>query len=127
MHHSSQRDNCFFVYFQLLVIWQGVVFYRRTVVVLTTIVVVVAPKNSPQDCFLNVATVLKEIITYLTEYSKTPKPSRFSGFCLCLVFCFGANLVQIILKCYDTRNVIVLLLYPISSKYVTAQTTQSKY
>ena len=36
-------------------------------------------------------------------------------------------LVQIILKDYDTRNVIALLLYPIPSKYVTAQTTQSKY
>ena len=51
---------------------------------------------------------LKEIITYLTEYSKTPKPSRFSGFSFHLKIYLGANLVQIILKGYDTRNVIVI-------------------
>ena len=57
------------------------------------------------------------------NYQKTPIPSRFSGFSFCLKICLGANLVQIILKGYDTRNVIALLLYPIPSKYVTAQTT----
>jgi len=30
--------------------------------------------------------------------NSSPKPSRFSGFSLCSDFCFGANLVQIILK-----------------------------
>ncbi|MBE6928589.1 MAG: hypothetical protein E7467_08955 [Ruminococcaceae bacterium] len=42
--------------------------------------------------------VLQEIICYLSEHSKTPKPSRFSGFSLCLNFRLGANLVQVILK-----------------------------
>ena len=40
--------------------------------------------------------------------NSSPKPSRFSGFYFCLVFRFGANLMQIILKGYDTRNVIAL-------------------
>ena len=43
------------------------------------------------------SSVLQEIITYLTEQTKTPKPSRFSGFYFCLDFRFGANLVQVIL------------------------------
>lgn len=44
---------------------------------------------------------LKEIICYFKEYSKAPKPSRFSGF-FCLNFCFGANLVQKI-KLYQKK------------------------
>ena len=69
---------------------------------------------------------LKEIIIPEWELSKNLEASA-SRFSFCLEIRFGANLVQVILKGYDTRNVIALLLYPIPSKYVTAQTTQSKY
>ena len=46
-----------------------------------------------------------------------PRNQRwFRGFTFCLVLRFGANLVQIILKGYDTRNVIALLYVMFKSK-----------
>ena len=48
--------------------------------------------------------VLKEIITIISEHSKTPKPSRFSGFSFCLKICLGANLVQVLKTPYDHQK-----------------------
>ena len=79
------------------------------VVALTAPVPFVASRHFPT--LWRITPVLQKIITYLTEYSKTPKPSRFSGFSFCFDFYFGANLVQVILKGYDTQNVIVLLIF----------------
>ena len=94
--------------------WQGP-FLRavRHVVALTAPVPFVALRHFPTPW--GITTVLKEIISYLTEYSKTPKPSRFSGFYFCLKIYLGANyFMQPIIPSIETLEKFFALLYHIN-------------
>ena len=95
----------------------GVVFISVEAAADKGIAFVIRAKNSRSGCFLHALTVLQEISIYLTEYSKTPKPSRFSGFSFCLKTGFGAKLVQKRMKNADEHLPIATAIYQIVRIY----------